>query len=147
MTTPAFLVRLMAHHSLSARVMLGPEDREAYSFANDLRKATLEGRLRAVWTHPANELAAAKVGKGGKVVVPVGVAIARALGLITGTSDYLFHWHSGGCAMEFKSKTGRLTQGQKDYRDWCDLARVPFHVVRSADEGMDLLRGYGVLTA
>ncbi|TXH10345.1 MAG: hypothetical protein E6R03_15535 [Hyphomicrobiaceae bacterium] len=144
--TPAFLVRLMGHHSLSRNVNLGPEDREAYSFANELRVAVLEGRLRAVWTHPANELGGlTQRRRDGSVIVPVQIAIARALGLITGSSDYLFLWEGGSCAIEFKSSKGRLSFGQTDFRDWCDLNRVPFHIARSAAEGLEFLRNHGVL--
>lgn len=147
MPTPAFLVRLMHHAGLSRSAKLGPEDREAYAFANDLRVATLDGRLKAVWTHVPNELAGLiRKGRDGKPKIPVQIAIARALGLIKGTSDYLFHWDGGGCAMEFKSKTGRLTEGQSDYRQWCELHRVPFHTVRSAEQGLAILRIHGVLT-
>lgn len=143
--TPAFLIRLMGHASLSRSVKLGPEDTEAYVFAQDLRVAVLEGRLKAVWTHPANELAGLVVHTKGKPRVPVQVAIARALGLITGTADYLFLWRGGCCAIEFKSRTGRLTPAQTDFRAWCDAQGVPFHTIRSAESGLDLLRQYGVL--
>ena len=144
--TPAFLVRLMNHHSLARSVHLGPEDREAYSFANELRVATIEGRLKAVWTHPANELGGmTQKRRDGSIYVPVQIAIARALGLITGSSDYLFLWDGGSCAIEFKSAIGRLSPSQIDYRDWCELSHVPFHIARSAAEGLTILRNHGVL--
>lgn len=143
---PAFLLRLMDHVALSRRMVLGPEDAEAYAFANSLRAATLEGKLAAVWTHPANELAGmVRKAPGGKITVPPQIALARALGLITGTSDFLFLWAAGACAIEFKSKTGTMTPGQRDFRDWCELMRVPFHLVRSADAGLQVLRQAGVL--
>jgi hypothetical protein len=144
MATAAFLIRLMSHVPLSAGTRLGPEDTAAYSFAQDLRAATLEGRLRAVWTHPANELAGLPPGTPRKFLIRA--AIARALGLITGTSDFLFLWDGGALAIEFKSKDGSLTPNQRDFRDWCELVGVPFHVVRSAPAGLDLLRGAGVLS-
>ncbi|HWU01654.1 MAG TPA: hypothetical protein VN222_02845 [Novosphingobium sp.] len=145
---PPFLTRLMDHRALStpAQLRLGPEDKEAYAFANELRALTLEGRLAAVWTHPANELAGmVRKAANGKVVVPPQIAVARALGLITGTSDFLFMWHDGACAIEFKSKTGTMTSGQRDFRDWCAMARVPFHLVRSVEAGLSVLRHAGVL--
>lgn len=144
MPTPPFLVRLMDHRALSRSMRLGPEDSEAYAFAQELRVATLEGRLKAVWTHPANELAAATV-EGGKVRVPARVALARALGLITGSSDYLFLWDGGSAAIEFKSDQGSLTPSQRDFRDWCTAKRVHFFVVRSVKQGLDLLESLGVL--
>lgn len=145
--TPAFLVRLMNHASLSRAVKLGPEDTAAYEFAQDLRVATLEGRLSAIWTHPANELGGmVKKDKRGRVSVPLPIAIARALGLIRGVADYLFLWAGGCCAMEFKSKTGRLNDGQRDFRAWCELHQIPFFIIRSSAEGMAILRDQGVLT-
>ncbi len=144
MTTPAFLLRLMSHAPLSANTRLGPEDAAAYGFAQDLRKATMEGRLRAVWTHPANELAGMAPGTPRKFLIRA--AIARALGLITGTSDFLFLWQGGALAIEFKSKDGSLTPNQRDFRDWCAMVGVPFHVVRSPAAGLALLRDAGVLS-
>ena len=139
MATRGYLIRLMAHKGLSRGFRLGPEDREAYLFTNGLRAATIEGRLHAVWTHPANELAWR-----GKVTPAI--ALARALGLITGASDYLFLAAAGALALEFKSPDGRLTPGQKDFRSWCEDQCVPFHVARSSAEGLDILRTKGLLT-
>src|SRR3546814_11908161 len=56
---PSFLsaiVRLMAYaHPRNLKIKA--EERLAIDFANALRAATIEGRLRSVWTHPANEIA------------------------------------------------------------------------------------------
>ncbi|NBC37345.1 hypothetical protein GTZ99_12370 [Novosphingobium sp. FSY-8] len=136
----------MAYRKLSDRIKTGPEDCECLAFVTELRVATLEGRLRAVWTHPANELAGMvrKSPRGG-VAVPPQVALARALGLITGTSDYLFLWDSGALAMEFKAGSNRLTDGQSDFSEWCALMGVPFHLVRSAAAGLEVLRNAGRL--
>jgi hypothetical protein len=145
MATPACLVRLMQYASLSRSVRLGEEDAMAVQFANDLRKATLEYRLKAVWTHPANEIAGMVTMVRGKPRVPVQIAIAKALGLITGSSDYLFLWNHGSCALEAKSARGSLTQGQRDFRDWCNFAGVPFHVFRTVDDGLAILQQHGIL--
>lgn len=146
MATPAFLLRLMGHAALSRTVKLGPEDTEAYRFANALRAAVLEGRLHAVWTHPANELAGFTTVANGKRRVPLAVAIAKALGLITGSSDYWFCWSSGSGLIEFKSATGSLSPSQRDMRDWCEAQGVRFVVARSCEQGLEILRGWGVLT-
>jgi len=146
MPTPAFLVRLMAHTSLSRGFKLGPEDREAYAFANDLRVATLEGRLRAVWLHPANELGGQTIKRGTKRVASPLAALARALGLITGASDYLFLFKDGSLAIEFKSASGSLSPGQRDFREWCKSQDVPFHIARSAPAALAILRERGLLT-
>ena len=146
MTTFAFLLRLMSYTKLSRSLKIGEEDREALTFANALRAATLEGRLDAVWLHPANELAGItrKTPKGYRTLPQV--ALARALGLITGTSDYVFLRSSGALAIEFKSARGSLRLAQRDFRDWCEARGVPFHVVRSAEDGLQILRDAGALS-
>ena len=141
--TPAFLIRLM-HYTPLVRVKLGPEDSEALIFANELRKATLEGRLHGLWLHPANELCGIPPKSPRSFLVRA--AIARALGLINGASDYIFLFHNGTLVMEFKSKTGTMTQGQKDFRDWANMVSVPHYVVRSADAGLAILKDHGILT-
>ena len=136
----------MGYTSLSRSVKLGPEDQAAHCFANDLRVAVLQNRLKAVFCHVPNELAGMVIHTKGKARVPVLTAIARALGLITGAADYLFLFDGGSCAIEFKSSTGRLTPPQRDFREWCRLTNVPFHIARSSDEGQAILREYGVLS-
>ena len=138
MKTPAFLVRLMQYTSLSRRLRLGPEDTRAVQFANALRVHVLEGRLRGVWTHTPNELA------GASRATPA-AAIARAAGMITGASDYLFLWDDGSGVLEAKSKTGSLSPSQKDWREWCQLHGVRHAVFRSVEEGEAQLRDWGVL--
>lgn len=141
MPTLVHLIRLMGYASLSRSFKLGPEDSEAIRFVNELRGLVMEGRLKAVFTHPANELAGlVRVGKDGKRRALPQVALARALGLITGSSDYLFLWAGGSCAIEFKSATGGLTIPQRDFRTWCEDQDVPYHVVRSASQGIDILK-------
>lgn len=138
MKTPAFLIRLMQYTSLSRRLRLGPEDFMAVQFANALRVHVLEGRLRAIWTHVPNELA-------GAARATPAAAIARAAGLITGASDYLFLWDGGSGVLEAKSKTGSLSPSQKDWRDWCAANNVRHAVFRSVEEGEAQLRAWGVL--
>lgn len=146
MATPAFLVRLMDYASLSRSLKIGPEDKGALAFATELRAATLEGRLSAVWTHPANELAGiTRMTKNGPRAMPQ-AALARALGLIRGSSDYLFLWDDGAGAIEFKSSTGSMTPSQRDFRDWCEVKGVRFATARSCAAGLETLRGWGVLT-
>lgn len=139
MPTPAFLVRLMRYTSLSRGTRLGPEDASCVAFANELRVATIEGRMRAVWVHPAQELCFGhKTG--------VRAAVSRAMGMHVGVSDYLFMMRDGSLAIEFKSKSGSMTEGQKAFAQWCEAMGVPHHVVRSAEAGLQILRDAGVLS-
>lgn len=144
MATPAFLLRLMDYARLSRSIRIGPEDAEALALAADLRELTLTGRLLCIWLHPANELATAEV-RGGKVRVPPRVALARALGLITGASDYLFLYRDGSLAIEMKSAKGSMTPGQRDFREWCVLIGVPYYVCRSRDQAIAVLDGLGLI--
>lgn len=139
MPTPAFLLRLMAYKRLSPRFRLGPEDRIALEFATDLRVAVLEGRLKAVWCHVPNQLA-------GAARASPAAALARAMGLIAGASDYLFLWGAGSAALEAKSDVGRLSESQRDFEHWCAAHDVPIHIFRSADEGLSILAGLGILS-
>lgn len=110
----------------------------AIEFANRLRVATIEGRLGAVWCHVPNELA-------GAARATPAAAIARAAGLITGSSDYWFVWNGGGGVLEAKSRTGTLSPGQRDHKEWCGLMNVRHAVFRTADEGELTLRQWGIL--
>ncbi|MBA4306435.1 MAG: hypothetical protein C0429_06820 [Sphingopyxis sp.] len=129
-----YLIRLMRYTALSRAIRLGPEDRIAIEFANEMRKAVLEGRLRAVFVHVPNELNR-RTAAG---------AIARALGLIPGTADYLFLHATGAFALECKAPGGVQTENQKDFEEWCRNNSVPYHIFRTVAEGVDLVRKQGV---
>lgn len=139
MSTPAFLVSLM-HRPPLGNVKLGPEDRVAVEFANRLRAWTLEGRLKAIWSHIGNEIA------GGVKNAAIRYAIAKALGFISGFPDFVFAWKEGAGVIEFKAPKGTMSQNQKNFRSWCELIGIPYVVARSADEGEATLRAWGVLS-
>jgi hypothetical protein len=135
------IVRLMAPRNLSARIRLKPEEILAKDFANALRQATIEGRLRCVWTHPANEVAGQQNG-----LAQIRYAIAKAMGLIDGTADYLFLWSDGSGALE--AKVGRNDQqaNQVDFQEWCISNGVRYETFTSVEQGLAILVGWGVLT-
>jgi hypothetical protein len=131
------LIRLM-HYTPLSRPPVQPEDMMCVAFANALRAATLDGTLRAVWLHPAQELCFGhKTG--------VRAAISRAMGMHVGVGDYLFLWDGGSGVLEAKHGRNSLSPGQRDFRDWCGAQGVRFGLFRSVDEGLALLRGWGVL--
>ena len=66
------------------------------------------------------------------------------MGLIEGTADYLFLWHGGAAALEAKTPSGRQTDRQTAYQEWCERERVPYFVFRSAAEALDILRQLGI---
>lgn len=134
MIDAAALIRLMQRPELSRSLRLGPEDCISIAFANRLRVATLERRLRCVWTHVPNELAGG-MGKRSSARY----AVAKALGMITGTSDYLFLAPDRAAAIEMKAGRNPLTDGQRDFRAWCESTGVMVATAHSADEAEALL--------
>lgn len=135
----ATLLHLMMPPKLSANLKLGHEDKICIDFANRLRTWTLQRQLMAVWSHIPNELA------GGTNNAKIRYAIAKALGMITGTADYLFLWSDGAAALEVKAKRGVQTEEQRHFQVWCGMMGVPYFVVYSADEGESTLRNLGIL--
>lgn len=136
---PVWLARLMAYNGLSPRLRIKPEEDLTIRYANALRFAALEGRLSAVFTHPANELA-------GHSTSTARSAIARAMGLISGTTDFLFLADGRCLAQEAKIGRNDLTPKQRDFQRWCEASNVPFRTFRSVEEGLDQLRELGLLT-
>lgn len=135
----AWLLRLMHHKGFSGRLQGGlkSEDRLAVEVAADLREWTLAGRLRAVWTKIPHEVGAVSKKSPAFNVAQSRYAKQLAMGLITGSADYVFTWSTIGqiCAhycgwIELKAKGGSLSDAQKDFRDWCAAARVQYVICR-----------------
>lgn len=140
-----WLVSLMTRKPLGA-MRLGPEDLITIELANRLRVAVLEGRLRGTWTKIPHEVGAVSK-KGGQFrVASARYAKQIAMGLITGSADFVFVWDTGGGWIELKSKTGTLSPTQKDFRSWAQAEHARHEVAKSADEAEEILRGWGVLT-
>ena len=135
---PVWLARLMAYNGLSPRLRIKPEEDLSIRYACALRHAALEGRLCAVFTHPANELA-------GRSTSVARSAIARAMGLISGTPDFLFLGDGRCLAQEAKIGRNDLTPKQRDFRQWCEVNNVPFRAFRTVEEGLEQLRELGLL--
>ena len=117
-----------------------PELEMCMAFSSKLRSIVLDGKLNGVFTHVPNEIGWSK----NKVAQAI-YAGAKAMGMIVGTSDYIFIGPHGGLALEAKTKTGTQNPGQKDFEVWCKEQGVPYHVFRSVDEGVDLLKKYGFI--
>src|SRR3546814_2795849 len=100
------------------------EERLAIDFANALRAATIEGRLRSVWTHPANEIAGRQ-----NRLAQIRYTIAKAMGLIDGTADYLFLWATGSGALEAKvGKNGQQPRSEEHTSELQSLMRISYAV-------------------
>lgn len=140
---PEWLEELLLRGPLS-RVRLTDEDRICIEFADRLREAALMGRLRCTFTHIPHEVG------GGTKNAALRYAIAKALGLVTGSADYVFVWKDGGGWIEFKrpatpdAAAGRLTKPQRHFREWCDRHQANWRLAQSANEGFAILKEWGV---
>lgn len=135
----AILLRLMWREALPLHVRIHPEERICIDIANMLRKDTLEGRLKAVWTHIPNE------GKRHRLVA----LVLKAMGLLRGSPDYCFVGCVGlsGGVIEVKSSTGKMSPYQQDYAHWALMLGVRHAVCRSAAEVRATLITWGLLDA
>lgn len=122
---------------VSCPVPKGPEDQICIKFANHLRAWTIEGKLKAVWFHPANEVSdGTKFQFGNKL---------RAMGKMPGVSDYIFGNGSGMWSLEVKSAKGKLSKAQESWKSWCEEEDVPYCVVKSFEEAETKLKEWGIL--
>ena len=115
----------------------GPEDQICFKLANALRGWTVEDKLNAVWFHPANEVSDGdKFHFGNKL---------KAMGKVSGVSDYVFGNGEGMYCLEIKSKKGSLTHNQKAFFDWCEIKGVKHAVAKSFEEAKTQLMEWGIL--
>lgn len=144
--TPA-LLRLMAGQGGYRGRLTGPEDELVMRFANDLRAWTLEGKLRAVWNKVQSESAWVSRKTGGAEVdrAMSRVRKAKAMGAITGAWELWFVWSDGGGVIEAKRAKGQLTPEQKDYGEWLKLTGCRHAIMRTPEQGREILQGWGVL--
>lgn len=107
-----------------------PEDVFGYAVANMLRAEAIEGRLKAVFFHVANEVG----GKAGSKGASLRYVMARALGLLPGTFDLIFLTGRRAVVIELKAGKNRLSDTQKLFAEWCGVHGVPTHVVTAKDD-------------
>ena len=135
----AILSRITRRLNIS-KLTLKPEEALAVAFADALRAATMDGSLKAVWTHPANEIAGRHSG-----LSKIRYAIAKTMGLIDGTADYLFLWADGSGALEAKIGSNKMQDNQLDFQWWCETNGVRHAVFSTVEEGLAILRQWGAL--
>ncbi len=139
MTAPLYLYRLfrIRQGTFGYSRLKKPEERLQYEVANMLRAASLDGTLRAVWTHPANEGISRK---------QFGVKL-KALGRLSGAPDLWFVWTGGGGMIELKVgpkiRPSSLTDNQKDVQQWAVERGVNHAVCTSAEEVWRVLVRWG----
>jgi hypothetical protein len=148
-----YLLRLMTRPNAD-HLRYGPEDGEAKRFADRVRQWTMEGHVRGIWNHVANEIAGESGGHADEAVrkslrrkAQIRYAKAQALGMIVGWSDYVFCRSDASLALECKSARGGQREGQQDFERWCIDQNIPYRIFRTAEEGWDILVEEGYLDA
>jgi hypothetical protein len=142
---PEWMEELLLRGALG-RVRLTDEDKHCIEFGDRLREAALMGRLSATFTHIPHEVG------GGTKNAALRYTLAKALGLVTGSADYVFVWDGGGGWIEFKrpaspgKPAGRLTKTQRQFGEWCQQQQVNWRVAHTANEGFEILTEWGVYT-
>lgn len=152
-----FIARLMSCPSWRGTLL--PEAELSAWVAAELRVLTRAGKLRCVWSmHPAE---ARRGGKAGQMWQ----ALLVYLGVIPGSSDFVFTWGDGSGWIELKIErqqtdllslrkdgTARaprrtyMRPGQVDFAAWCAMHAVRHAVCRNIREVTDTLKQWGVLS-
>ena len=134
------IMRLMGYRALSSRIRTKPEEKLAIAFADELRRLTLENRLRCVWTHPANEVAGQQSN-----LAQIRYAIAKAMGLVDGTPDYLFLGSDKSATLEAKIGKNGQQPNQVDFEHWCHAQGVEYATFTTVEEGLEHLEKWGFI--
>lgn len=95
------------------------------------------GGSPVIWFHVRNEFAGS--------YNPVFGRTKKKEGVKAGVADYIFLWRNGCGCLEFKSKSGTLSSSQKQFQSDCKKAQVNYAVVRSPQEGLNVLQSWGIL--
>ncbi len=141
---------LMARSSIPWRMKLSDEERLSVDFADRMRLHVRDGNYKGIWTKIANE---------GKRH-PLTALLFKAMGMISGSSDFVFTGPWGNLWMELKLKKAvkpqldgstkvRYQTEQSEYQEyfqyWCQTQNVPYVVCRSIEEAEQALIDCGAL--
>lgn len=115
---------------------LKPEQTMCVEFANTMRQMTLEGKLPFIWYHIPNEfLPSLRRNYSFELK-------QKHMGKISGVPDYCFLGKEKSFFIEFKAHKGNQTPSQKSFENWCLMIGVSYHLCRSYQEGMEVVKGY-----
>lgn len=117
------------------KLRLLPEQALTVRVADCLRGHTINGRLRAVWLHVANE---------GKRTQYEG-AIIKAMGRIPGAPDFAFMGAWGCGFIELKTDEGRQGEAQEFFEFWTGENSVRYVICRSVAQVEETLKEWGAL--
>lgn len=97
------------------------------------------------WTHIDNGQRS-----GSTIARKIAGGVAKRMGTKKGFPDYIFVWETD-CPhigfIEFKTPEGSLSKEQREFRDKCLTSKfIKWELARSADQGMNILRKWGIIT-
>lgn len=112
------------------RWRVDPEQRMSIELADELRKLTMSGKYKGVFSHLANE------GKRHQIVAQ----ILKAMGMIPGASDFMFMWDTGRGCIELKVHPNKQNDNQRHFQAWCEGNNIPYAVCYSVEQALEVLR-------
>ena len=128
------LMNLLVPYKSIVTSTLKPEQAMCVEFANTMRQMTLEGKLPFIWYHIPNEFLPSK-----RVNYSFELK-QKHMGKICGVPDYCFIGKEHSFFIEFKASKGKQTDSQKHFEGWCQMIGIEYHLCRSYEEGMVVLR-------
>jgi hypothetical protein len=91
--------------------------------------------------HVPNE--AAMKGRKGKSLYAL-IAHLKKMGLVPGVSDLIIGHEGRMYFMEVKTETGVMSENQRHFQDWAMRCRMPYAIVRSAENAVSALKTWGI---
>lgn len=113
------------------------EDALANQVAMRLTCHSIEGKLLGVWFHVPNETV---VSKNNMLTDILRIKRKHSMGLINGVPDLVFISKEKTIFIELKTATGRLSESQILFQEWCIDEGISYYVARSVDEVEKILR-------
>ena len=136
---PYAITTLMSRSKLNWKWKIDPEQAECIRFADMLRIAAKEGRLKCIWFHCPNE--------GSRHVITA--LILKAMGLLSGVLDYCFLGKEKGVIIEFKRADKPCPKDFKDsqklFAIWAQSFGIPVYLHNQAEDALESLRREGLL--
>lgn len=124
------LAKILIPRSKMGRIKINQEDQMCIEFAQHLRVHTLDGRLPFTWFHIPNQFGFSR---------PIFGVKQGWMGRIPGAADFCFVGKDNSFFIEFKAPKGRQSEEQKIFEDWCKENKVHYFIVRSAEEGLNVV--------
>lgn len=113
------------------------EDALTNQVAIALTGYSLENKLKGIWFHVPNE---SVVSEKNKLTDIIRIKRKQCMGLINGAPDLIFIKDGKALFIELKTKKGHLSDAQKDFQSWCNSENIGYHIARSVDDTLQILK-------